>query len=135
MVNRTQELLEYLPQLAKSESNEHLQDDDTFAFAVGQIVHYLLNQSEVGNRTHALLEPFLQKSDVGQLKVAILNTFNIYKHAIKFYKKKYEFDKLMSEVMGYEPTESNMKNLLPLVLAGYFSKSIFSKDKDNTESN
>ncbi len=129
MVNETQELFIKLKELAKPENEQYLQDDKAFAFSVGQIIYYLLNQSEAGNRSHALLEPFLQKTDANQLKLAIARTFDTYKHAIKFYRSKFEFDKLMSEVMGYVPDEKNMKNLLPFILAGYFSKSIFSKDK------
>lgn len=128
MVNQTQELLIKVRELAKQESDLHLANDISFAFASGQIIHYLLNKSEAGNRTHALLEPFLQKTDANQLKLAIARSFDTYKHAITFYKTKYEFDKLMSEIMGYEPDEKNMKNLLPFILAGYFSKTIFSKE-------
>lgn len=128
MVNQTQDLLIKIRELAKQESDLHLANDISFAFASGQIIHYLLNKSEAGNRTHALLEPFLQKTDANQLKLAIARSFDSYKHAITFYKTKYEFDKLMSEIMGYEPDEKNMKNLLPFILAGYFSKSIFSKE-------
>ena len=35
--------------------------------------------------------------------------------------------------MGYEPDETNLKNLLPLILAGYFSETIFKKDKTENE--
>jgi CRISPR-associated protein Csh1 len=128
MVNQTVELQTKVRELANQENVLHLDNDNAFAFSAGQIIYYLLNQSEEGNRTHALLEPFLQKTDANQLKLAIARTFDTYKHAIKFYKKKYEFDKLMSEVMGYVPDEKNMRNLLPFILAGYFSKSIFSRE-------
>lgn len=130
MVNQTEELLKSLKELCAKDNEEHIQDDSIFAFAVGQLVYYLLNQSESSNRTHALLEPFLQKTDAGQLKQAIARTFATYKHAITFYRRKYAFDKLMSEVMGYEPDEKNMKNLLPMILAGYFSKSIMDKPRE-----
>lgn len=131
MVNQTEELQTKVRKIAGPENDLHLDNDIAFAFSAGQIINYLLNQSESGNRTHALLEPFLQKTDGNQLKLAIARAFDTYKHAIKFYKKKYEFDKLMSEVMGYVPDEKNMKNLLPFILAGYFSKSIFAKDDSN----
>lgn len=131
MVNRTQDLLIEVKKLAQQGSDLHLDNDISFAFASGQIIHYLLNKSEAGNRTHALLEPFLQKTDSNQLKLAIARSFDTYKHAITFYKTKYEFDKLMSEIMGYEPDEKNMKHLLPFILAGYFSKSILSKEENN----
>jgi CRISPR-associated protein Csh1 len=130
MVNKTEELISRVAAIA-TEANEHLQNDDEFAFAAGQVIHYLLNKSESGNRTHALLEPFLQKTDANLLKREIARCFDMYKHAIKFYAKKYEFDKIMSEVMGYVPDEKNMKNLLPSTLAGYFAKSIFTKKSEN----
>lgn len=130
MVNKTEELISRISTIATNE-NEHLQNDDEFAFAAGQVIHYLLNKSEAGNRTHALLEPFLQKTDATLLKREIARCFDMYKHAIKFYAKKYEFDKIMSEVMGYVPDEKNMKNLLPSTLAGYFAKSTFAKKTEN----
>jgi CRISPR-associated protein Csh1 len=130
MVNKTEELMNRISAVATNE-DEHLKNDDEFAFAAGQIIHFLLNKSEAGNRTHALLEPFLQKTDATLLKREIARCFEMYKHAIKFYAQKYEFDKVMSEVMGCEPTEKNMKNLLSYTLAGYFSKSIFYKKSEN----
>lgn len=126
MVNKTEELMSRMATIAENES-EHLSNDDEFAFAAGQLIHYLLNKSESGNRTHALLEPFLQKTDANLLKREIARCFGMYKHAIKFYARKYEFDKIMSQVMGYQADEKNMKNLLPSILAGYFAKSTFSK--------
>jgi len=130
MANKTEELIVRLAIIA-TDDNEHLRKDDEFAFAAGQLIHFLLNKSEAGNRTHALLEPFLQKTDANLLKREIARCFDLYKHAIKFYARKYEFDKIMSEVMGYEPDEKNMKNLLPSTLAGYFAKSTFSKKEKN----
>ena len=130
MVNKTEELINRISTIATNE-NEHLKNDDEFAFAAGQIIHFLLNKSEAGNRTHALLEPFLQKTNATPLKREIARCFDMYKHAIKFYARKYEFDKIMSEVMGYVPDEKNMKNLLPSTLAGYFAKSTFAKKSEN----
>lgn len=131
MANRTYEILNQLKEL--SENDTHLQDgdDEAFAFAAGQIIWKLLIQSQASNRTHALLEPFLQKVEVSQFKLAIVRTFEMYKHELRLYTKKYEFDKIMSEVMGYEPRESNMKKLLPFILAGYFAKSVFSKEQED----
>jgi hypothetical protein len=39
----------------------------------------------------------------------------------------------MSNVMGYE-TKTNMKDLLPMILAGYFSETIFKKEKELEQS-
>ncbi len=132
MVNKTQELFEKLKTIAGSENNsEFIQNDNEFAFAAGQLIRTILNKSESGERSHAMLEPFLQKTQCEKLKLSIARTFDTYKHAFKFYRgdsNRYEFDKIMSDVMGYE-TKTNMKDLLPMILAGYFSETIFKRDK------
>ena len=126
MANKTVELQTKLRQIAQTESL-HIGTDDEFAFAAGQIIWKLLIQSESANRSHALLEPFLQKTEPALFKQAIANTFNMYKYKFALYPNKYEFDKLFSEVMGFNPSISNMKEHLPMILAGYFSESIFKK--------
>jgi len=130
MINRTEVLYEKLKKVAEENSQENIDSDEAFAFAAGQIIYYLLNKSEASNRSHALLEPFLQKTDANLFKKEIAKTFEAYKHAVKFYRKKFGFDFVMAEVMGFEPDENNMKNLMPLILAGYFSKSVFYKDSE-----
>lgn len=126
MANKTVELQTKIREIAQTESL-HITTDDEFAFAAGQLIWKLLIQSESANRSHALLEPFLQKTEPVFFKQAIASTFNMYKYKFSLYPTKYEFDKLFSEVMGYEPDFSNMKEHLPMILAGYFSESIFKK--------
>lgn len=128
MANKTVELQTKLREIAQTESI-HIETDDEFAFAAGQIIWKLLIQSESANRSHALLEPFLQKTEPTLFKHAIASTFNMYKYKFALYPNKYEFDKLFSEVMGYIPYNMNMKEHLPMILAGYFSASIFKKEK------
>jgi CRISPR-associated protein Csh1 len=134
MVNKTEMLFERLRTIAKPKNtNERINTNDEFAFAAGQLIRTILNKSESGERTHALLEPFLQKTQDDKFKLAIARAFENYKHAFKFYRgddTRYEFDKIMSEVMGFE-TKENMKNLLPIILAGYFSETIFKKYESN----
>jgi CRISPR-associated protein Csh1 len=134
MVNKTEQLFERLKTIAKSKNtNERIITNDEFAFGAGQLIRIILNKSESGERSHALLEPFLQKTQADKFKLAIARAFENYKHAFKFYRgddTRYEFDKIMSEVMGFD-TKENMKNLLPIILAGYFSETIFKKDESN----
>ncbi|BDD11926.1 hypothetical protein FUAX_43580 (plasmid) [Fulvitalea axinellae] len=131
MANKTVDLMARLQEIGREDSNARIQTDEEFAFAVGQLAHYLLNKSESGNRTHALLEPFLQKTKESELKMAIARTFEMYKHAITFYpNRKYTFDRIMADVMGYMPDTKNMKDLLPLILAGYFSETVFKRQNE-----
>lgn len=132
MVNKTEKLLKRLKSIAVS-TTEFIQNDDEFAFASGQLIRTILNKSESGDRSHALLEPFLQKTNCEGFKLAISRAFDTYKHAFKFYRgdsNRYEFDKIMADTMGYE-TKTNIKTLLPMILAGYFSETIFKKDSEN----
>ncbi len=134
MVNKTKELFEKVSKIAKNEQ-ERMQSDDEFAFASGQLIRTILNKSKTGERTHSLLEPFLQKTNAQQYKLAIARAFETYKHEFMFYKgnKRYEFDKIMSEVMGFEPDEKNLKNQLHLILAGYFAETIFKREIENED--
>ncbi len=132
MINKTENLFKRILVIAKNE-NERMRTDEEFAFASGQIIWKLLIQSKSSNPSHALLEPFLQKTEAKLFKLAIARTFEMYKHEFTLYPVKYKFDKIFSEIMGYEPDEKNLKNLLPLILAGYFSETIFKKDKTENE--
>lgn len=132
MVNRTQELFEEVSKIANNEE-ERMQTDFQFAFASGQLIRTILNKSKTGERSHSLLEPFLQKTNPEQYKLAIARAFETYKHEFQFYKgnTRYAFDKIMSEVMGFEPDEKNLKKLLHLILAGYFAETVFKREEKN----
>jgi CRISPR-associated protein Csh1 len=121
MANKIEQHQKIIRNIISNESDNHLKTDDEFAFASGQVIYYLLDQSKAGNKTHALLEPFLQKTDVQEFKKAIANTFDAYKHEISFGKGR--FEKLCSEIMDYQ-LDNNLKELLPYMLAGYFSSTL-----------
>ncbi len=129
MANRIRELQQRMKAISASQE-EHIDSDDEFAFTAGQVIYYLLSQSETSNKTHALLEPFLQKSDAEQFKLAISRVFDQYKHAITFYKGR--FEKLMAEVLSYN-TDTNLKSLMPMTLAGYFAENVIYEKTNNTE--
>ncbi|MBN1414322.1 MAG: hypothetical protein JW973_04420 [Bacteroidales bacterium] len=132
MINKTELLRKRINEIAKKEGNKpFIETEEEFAFASGQVIYWLLLQSESANRTHAMLEPFLQKTDVKLFKESIGRTFELYKHKFTIYPDKYEFDRILSQVMGCE-TEINLKTLLPLILAGYFSDSVFKKSESNS---
>ena len=67
MVNKTKELINRISTIATNE-NEHLKNDDEFAFAAGQIIHFLLNKSEAGNRTPRIIRAFSTKNKCNTLE-------------------------------------------------------------------
>ena len=122
MATKTKELLTYAQKLV-SDSETHFEDgeDMEFAFCFGQLVYYLLSQSEASNKTHSLLLAYLQKSDFDLLKQKAKEDAAKYSYKISFNNKK--FNKMSGEVFGYTPT-TKFSELSSFFLAGYFSKNI-----------
>ena len=131
MANQIQQLHQRMQEIV-SDTDWHLESDAEFAYAAGQVIYYLLSCSEASNKSHALLEPYLQKTDAEQFKLAISRTFAQYKHAIFFSQKR--FNKIMAEVLSFQP-EANLKSLLPMILAGYFSENVIyqKREKETVE--
>lgn len=132
MASRIPEFLEKMKKVANnSDSEEHFETTEEFAFGAGQIIYFLLNQSKASERTHALLEPFIQKVNIKQLQNSIVQTINAYKHEISFGKSR--FERLATEVLGFE-SDDNIKDYQRLLLAGYFSEPvIYEKNYEKKE--
>ena len=122
MATKTKELLKYAQELV-SDGEKHFEDgeDMAFAFCFGQLVYYLLSQSEASNKTHSLLLAYLQKSDFDLLKQKAKEDATKYSYKISFNNAK--FNKMSGEVFGYTPT-TKFSELSSFFLAGYFSKNI-----------
>ena len=101
---------------------DYYQSDEDFAFGTGQLIRYLLEKSESGNKNHSMLEPFLQK----------LGNFNVFikqiNRALKTYgykiKMNYDlFDKMMSNSTSYKlEADNSLKDLETILISGYFAK-------------
>lgn len=99
----------------------HIESDEEFAFDAGQLIYYIIYQSEAANKTHAMLEPYITKNDPTLFKLAITRGIDQYKHKLPYGTKR--FQKLASEILGWE-CSLKIKDLLPILLAGYFSNSL-----------
>lgn len=121
MGSKIQPLQEKLKLLLK-EADVHIETDEEFVFDAGQLVYYILYQSEASNKTHALMEPYITKNDPELFKAAIARGIDQYKHKFLFMKKS-NFQKITSEILAWQ-TETKIKDMLPLFLAGYFSNSL-----------
>jgi len=117
-----------------NDNEYHIQTDQEFAFAAGQLIYSILKKSKSSNKSHALLEPFINKNDPTLFHDAILRGINQYKHAFEWYGEagKGRFEKLTSEILGYE-CEASIKELLPIILAGYFSQSLIFEKSNKKE--
>lgn len=102
-------------------SEAHIETDEEFAFDAGQLIYYIIYQSEAANKTHALLEPYITKNDPQLFKITITRGIDQYKHKLPYGTKR--FQKLASEILGWD-CSTKIKDLLPILLAGYFSNSL-----------
>lgn len=127
MPNQILALRERIRAVANAPAEPHVATDPEFGFAAGQVIYFLLSKSQADNPSHGLLEPFLQKSGVAEFRKAIANAFNAYKHEINFGQGR--FEKLCGDVMEYDYS-GNVKDLMPHILAGYFSKSLIYEKKE-----
>lgn len=105
----------------------HLESDKEFAFASGQLIWYILSKSKSESKTHSLLDIFISKNKAEDFKMVMAQHIQKYSHAFKFFQNKSWFDKLVGEVMAYEPEQQTIKGLIPLIMAGYFSKNSISE--------
>ena len=131
MATKIPELLEKMKTVANND-DIHFDSTEEFAFGAGQIIYYLLNQSKASEKTHALLEPFIQKVKADQLQNAISRTINMYKHELSFGHGR--FERLSSEVLGFD-TNENLKKYQRLLLAGYFATPVIFEKKIMEEVN
>lgn len=118
-INMVNKLKDYQDFVAAIVADEPLTDitDEKFAFAAGQVIEYILSKSKSADNSFNLLEPYLQQSKCVEFKRAIANDFGRYKHE-NFSKN---FERVAAFVLSYE-TSANLKNLLPQILSGVFSK-------------
>ncbi|MDJ1473778.1 hypothetical protein [Xanthocytophaga flava] len=126
MGNNLQTHREFIKKLAKGEAN--IQTDDQYAFTVGQVIYYLLSKSKTADRSYKRLEPFLQQVHAKELNKAIARLFDTYKHE----EFSSNFRIPFAEVMDYE-TKANMRDFMPITLAGIFSKNALFSNKEEQE--
>lgn len=115
MPTKISELRQALEGLASGEAD--IASDEQFAFVAGQVIYYILSKSKSADKSYSRLEPFLQLTDAERLKQSVLKIFNTYKHE-RFSRR---FNNPFAQVMAYS-TATNLKELMPLMLAGFFSE-------------
>ena len=126
MASNVTDLMSKMRIVAKGEAV--LETPEEFAFAAGQLVSYLMDQSVASEKNYSMLEPYLQKTKSKHLQDAIAHVFSQYKHAVSIYGK--AFKALASNVLTYDE-DVDMKPLLKYFLAGCFSNCvIYEKEKE-----
>lgn len=109
--------------IEKLETSDYKElNSEEFFYLCGQVVKYLLSQSEKEKKTADMLEPFLRANNSKKLKQDIELTFFKYKHKISLNHVK--FNNAMSIIMAYENIEKLSQNM-DSFLVGVLSQNIF----------
>lgn len=128
MASQLKSYQEFVAQLSMGKVDVDNATDKEFAFAAGQVIDYILGKSQAQDKSYQLLEPYLQQAKCQEFKRAIANDIARYKHAINDGETR--FKSVCDFVLTYDTTV-NMKELMPEILAGTFSKcQFFHKDED-----
>ncbi|MBI1183326.1 hypothetical protein GC194_03585 [bacterium] len=133
MASKLKDYQAFVDGIASGNEPPEKEADKEFMYAAGQVIAYVLNQSESADRSYKHLEPYLQKVNSEQLKGAIAHEIARYKHKIGNYKDS-RFKPVSAFVLSYE-TEANLKKFLPELLAGLFADNQLysSKNESNSE--
>ena len=127
MATKLPEFREHIQKITESD-DAHFDSDEMFAYGAGQLIYFLLTQSETSNKSHALFEPFLQPNDVEQFKRQITNVFEKYKHAIHLNAK--SFNRVLAEVQAFQ-TNRKMNDLQAPLIAGYADQNFMFRKKED----
>lgn len=122
MASKLKEHRIFIQQLTKGETS--IETDEQYAFAVGQVIAYLMSKSKTADKSYQRLEPFLQQVKSKELNKAIARMFDTYKHE----NFSGNFRLPFAEILTYET--SSIRELIPTILAGLFSKNALFSDKE-----
>ncbi len=130
MGNRIKDLYNALKEKTERNDLATCETDEEFYFAAGQIIRYLVSQSEAQNKNQGLVTPFLELSTSTKLKQAIITMYKKYGYKIRLADKK--TNNLIGMVTGYE-TQSKASDYQDLIISGICSKNIIYAGKKEEE--
>ena len=122
MASKLKHYQDFVANLSMGKANLDIATDADFAFASGQVIEYLIQKSRSDSKSYQLLEPYLQQAKCKEFKKAIANDIARYKHAIN--DNETRFKSVCDFVLTYD-TDINIKEIMPEILAGVFSKNQF----------
>ena len=126
MASKLQQHREFMSLLTKQEVS--IENDEQYAFAVGQVIYYLFTKSKTSDRSYKRLEPFMQQARSAELNKAIVRLFDSYKHE----NFSTNFKSPFAEVLAYT-ADVTIRELMPVVLSGFFSKNELFSIKETAE--
>lgn len=111
--------METIKSIRESQEIDNL---ESLSYYIGQTVYFLLTKSEKKNKTHAMVEPFINVNNFKSLALKIDEMLNAYKHAIGFNWRNVnkQFARVWYSLYEFKD-EKFSRELKMLFYAGYFN--------------
>ena len=129
----------FMGSVEEVKSKDSIESIEDLSFYLGQAVYYLLSKSRTENKTHALVEPFINITSFKILAKKFEDLFNAYKHALPFAWQNQNswFSKIWEKLIEHK--ENPFTDELKMYFyAGYFDpENVFfkSENRNNEEVN
>ncbi len=107
-------------------ADAHIETEEDFYFALGQISYYLIRHSKAEKLTQDVFEPILNAGNIEAAKEELEFLYRRYKHEIGI--NNISFKKILSELLAYEP-KKKLKNNNTILLIGLLTDNVFYEKK------
>lgn len=124
-VNSIQTYKEELRKIITSSEDQYLTSPEAYSFAAGQLAYYLLSRSGASKKNHDIVEPFLNRRQVGQLNEELTYWFKRYAHDVGMNFRK--FNRLYAALLAYDKRAIKQDDVF---LAGYLSTNMLYEKKE-----
>ncbi len=128
MSEKIKTIVETLDRKINSQTNNEIETDDEFYFAVGQIANYFISLNKSSKKAHSLISPILQCKNVEKLKKELSKMYLKYSYAIPT--NSLRFNNLYGMICRYEPEQKINSDMLT---GGYLYQSLIYKKNEKGE--
>lgn len=105
------------------------ENDQEFAYAIGQVVYYFTSLNKSSNKSHAFINTYLNAKNVEIMKKKIEVAYKKYNYLIQFNNSK-RISQLLTHIMTYQPKVLDTE----YIMAGFTAPSlIFEKKKEDNQ--
>ena len=108
-----------------------INDDEVWAYYVGQIAYYLASLSKSENKNFSLLEPFINKSTTELVKRTIVEMSERYKHEISLNNKRFKL--VISKILSYEINKSFIELKIPFYVGAFDENVVYANKSKGDE--
>jgi CRISPR-associated protein Csh1 len=133
MTHELPETIKNIQHFLQSDEDAMIENDLEFGFLAGQVIRYLLHQSQSGDKRNGLFDPFVKTSNPQRLKQRIQQSIEQYQYNIYMGYK--ALGKSISAVLMFDTKNSDFELIKTAMIAGYYHNNYLLAVKKEKETN